>query len=145
MIDDVEILTVGRRHISDGVSAAGAVWGVGDLVQNARFAIYFEYADLSGVLLGRRDVKKVDCIAGSACSNTESKTKGYRRDQGNPAEFTMQHQGCMTSMAWLPWVMAALQVGCPVALKGVFCTGASAPVEGFRLRPDTVLPRKFTV
>jgi hypothetical protein len=51
----------------------------------------------------------------------------------------------MTSMAWLPWAMAALQVGCPAALKGVFCTAVSAPVEGFRVKPDTVLPRKFEV
>jgi hypothetical protein len=57
----------------------------------------------------------------------------------------MQNQGCTTSTEWLPWVMAALQVGCPVALKGVFCTGASAPVAGFRLKPDTVSPRKFDV
>jgi hypothetical protein len=58
---------------------------------------------------------------------------------------TMQNQGCTTSMAWLPWVMAALQVGCPSALKGVFCTADSAPVAGFRAKPDTVWPRKFDV
>jgi len=27
----------------------------------------------------------------------------------------------------------------------VFCTPVSAPVEGFRVKPDTVLPRKFEV
>lgn len=58
---------------------------------------------------------------------------------------TMQNQGCTTSMAWLPWVIAALQVGCPEALKGVFCTAANAPVAGFKLKPDTVWPRKFVV
>jgi hypothetical protein len=57
----------------------------------------------------------------------------------------MQDQGCMTSMAWLPWVTAAMEVGCAAALKGLFCTAVSAPVEGFRTRPDTVLPRKFEV
>src|ERR1700722_20624857 len=57
----------------------------------------------------------------------------------------MQDQGCMTSMAWLPWVTAAMLVGCAVALKGLFCTAGSPPVAGFRARPDTVLPRKFAV
>jgi hypothetical protein len=61
------------------------------------------------------------------------------------AADTMQNQGCMTSMAWLPWAIAAQPVGCPAALKGVFCTPVSAPVEGFRVKPDTVLPRKFEV
>jgi hypothetical protein len=61
------------------------------------------------------------------------------------ADFPYQGYGCTTSMAWLPWVMAAEQVGCPAALKGVFCTADSAPVEGLRARPDTVLPRKFAV
>lgn len=58
----------------------------------------------------------------------------------NPKDY-----GCTTSTEWLPWVMAAEQVGCPAALKGVFCTADSAPVEGFRNKPDTVLPRKFEV
>ena len=60
------------------------------------------------------------------------------------AADAMQNQGSTTSMAWLPWVWR-LQVGCPAALKGVFCTGDSCPLEGFRAKPDTVLPRKFAV
>ena len=41
MIDDVEILTIGRGHISDGIPAAGAVRRVSDLVQTARLRYLF--------------------------------------------------------------------------------------------------------
>jgi hypothetical protein len=57
-------------------------------------------------LLGGRDVKKIDRIAGSARSSTESKTKGYNRGQCDPAEFTELHA--------LPssWPNESMEQGC---------------------------------
>jgi hypothetical protein len=49
------------------------------------------------------------------------------------------------AMVCLPCVIAALQVGCCAAPKGVFCTAESPPVAGFRASPDTVLARKLAV
>jgi hypothetical protein len=66
--------------------------------------------------------------------------------QPGPMEWlrsTARNQGAAT--VCLPCVIAALQVGCCAAPKGVFCTAESPPVDGFRASPDTVLARKLAV
>ncbi len=48
-------------------------------------------------------------------------------------------------MAWFPWVIAAVQVGCPGALYAAAWVWIRAPVLGFSCNPVTVASAKFDV
>ena len=85
VIEHVEILTVGRRHFSDGVCTARGEGRAGELDQCPSLTVDLIRIDLAGILLGGRDVNKIDRIGRSARNNTESQTKGHYRGQGDPA------------------------------------------------------------
>ena len=87
MVDDVKILAVRGSYVCYGVAAARGIRRIGNLYQRPGLTINLVNVNLPRVLLGGGDVEEINRIAGSARSNTKSKTKGHNRGQCDAADL----------------------------------------------------------